>query len=217
MQVAYLPEEDVLQTTTCSAKDVHADIDGWRKAFTKELDSLDWLNVKTEMWENTLDVSKEEVSPSKDVIVKKPVGYGTHLKKGRVVVCTKFPTSTTWRGYVCKHTVISDVANAYFIASLQRWAVASWDVSTAFLYAQLREEHTVYCRLPNVLVRLGLVKSRCGLEVKQSSLLPEDITKGLGMCGPQEKRLLRVSKGAFGNGHMSMILLQLVSQSNLME
>ena len=119
---------------------------------------------------------------------------------------------------VCKHTVISDVANAYFIALLQRWAVASWDVSTAFLYAQLREEHTVYSRLPNVLVRLGLVRNRCGLEVKQSSLLPEDIiTKEPGMWGPQEKRLLRVSRGAFGNGHMSMILLQMVSQSNLME
>ena len=71
--------------------------------YKKELNSFDWLNVKTEMWENTLDVSKEEISPGKDVMVKKPVGCGTHLKKGRVVVCAKFPTSTTWRGCVQTH------------------------------------------------------------------------------------------------------------------
>ena len=44
------------------------------------------------------------------------------------------------------------------LASLQKWAVASWDVSTAFLYAQLPEDHVVYCRPPNALVRLGLVQ-----------------------------------------------------------
>ena len=44
------------------------------------------------------------------------------------------------------------------LASLQRWAVASWDVSTAFLYAQLPEDHVVYCRPPNALIRLGLVQ-----------------------------------------------------------
>ena len=44
------------------------------------------------------------------------------------------------------------------LASLQQWAVASWDVSIAFLYAQLPEEHTVYCRPPNALVRLGPVQ-----------------------------------------------------------
>ena len=46
------------------------------------------------------------------------------------------------------------------LASLQEWAVASWDVSTAFLHAQLPEEHIVYCRPPNALVRLGLVQPR---------------------------------------------------------
>ena len=43
MQVKYLPEEEVLQTTTCSTKDIHEDIDGWRQAFAKELDSFDRL------------------------------------------------------------------------------------------------------------------------------------------------------------------------------
>ena len=71
----------------------------------------------------------------------------------------KFPTSTTSRRHMCKHTVTSDVANALVsLASLQRWAVASWDVSTAFLYAQLPEDHIAYCSPPNVLVRLGLVE-----------------------------------------------------------
>ena len=55
MKEVYLPEEEVLQTTTCSTRDLHEDIEGWRKAFTKELDSFDRLNVKTDVWENTLD------------------------------------------------------------------------------------------------------------------------------------------------------------------
>ena len=54
MKEMYLPEEEVLQTTTCSTKDIHQDIEGWRKAFTKELDSLDRQNVKTDVWENAL-------------------------------------------------------------------------------------------------------------------------------------------------------------------
>ena len=80
MKEVYLPEEEVLQTTTCSTRDLNEDIEGWRK-----------------------------------------------------------------------RTLIS-------LASLQGWAVASWDVSTAFLYAQLPEDHVVYCRPPNALIRLGLVQ-----------------------------------------------------------
>ena len=67
----------------------------------------------------------------------------------------------------------SDAENANITSVLARiWAVASWDVSTAFLYAQLPEDHIVYCRPPNALVRLGLVqpgvvwklnKALCGL------------------------------------------------------
>ena len=94
MKEVYLPEEEVLQTTTCSTRDLHEDIDsiieGWRKAFTKELDSFERLNVKTDVWENALDKSKVEILPGKVVMVKKPVGDGTHLKKGRVVVCGTF-------------------------------------------------------------------------------------------------------------------------------
>ena len=48
------------------------------------------LNVKTDVWENTLDKAKVEILPGKVVMVKKPIGDGTHLKKGRVVVCGNF-------------------------------------------------------------------------------------------------------------------------------
>ena len=44
------------------------------------------------------------------------------------------------------------------LASLHGWSVARWDVSTAFLFASLPEGQDVYCRPPNVLVRLGLVQ-----------------------------------------------------------
>ena len=91
-------------------------------------------------------------------MVKKPIGDGTHLKKGRVVVCGNFQqvqpgeeTCANTPSFPMLRTLIS-------LASLQRWAVASWDVSTAFLYAQLPEDHVVYCRPPNALIRLGLVQ-----------------------------------------------------------
>ena len=71
MKEVYLPEEEVLQTTTCSTRDLNEDIEGWRKAFTKELDSFDRLNVKTDVWENALDKSKVEILPGKVVMVKK--------------------------------------------------------------------------------------------------------------------------------------------------
>ena len=153
MKEVYLPEEGVLQTTTCSTRDLHEDIEGWRKAFTKELDSFDRLNVKTDVWESTLDKTKVEILPGKVVTVKKPIGDGTHLKKGRVVVCGNFQqvqpgeeTCANTPSFPMLRTLISS-------ASLQGWAVASWDVSTAFLYAQLPEDHIVYCRPPNALVR----------------------------------------------------------------
>ena len=120
--------------------------------------SFDRLNVKTDVWESTLDKSQVEILPGKVVMVKKPIGNGTHLKKGRVVVCGNFQqvqpgeeTCANTPSFPMLRTLIS-------LASLQGWAVASWDVSTAFLYAQLPEDHIVYCRPPNALVRLGLVQ-----------------------------------------------------------
>ena len=90
LQTQYVNEEEVLQTTTCSTKDLQEDMEGWKKAFTKELDSFERLNVKTDVWENTLDLRNVEILPGKVVMVKKPIGDGTQLKKGRVVVCGNF-------------------------------------------------------------------------------------------------------------------------------
>ena len=49
LQTQCVNEEEVLQTTTCSTKDLQEDMEGWKKAFTKELDSFERLNVKTDM------------------------------------------------------------------------------------------------------------------------------------------------------------------------
>ena len=91
-------------------------------------------------------------------MVKKPNGDGTHKKKARVVVCGNFqqvqPGEET-----CANTPSFPMLRVLVsLASLHGWSVASWDVSTAFLYASLPEEQEVYCRPPNVLVRLGLVQ-----------------------------------------------------------
>ena len=169
----------MLQTTTCSTKDLHEDIDGWRKAFTKELDSLDWLKVKTNVWESALDVSKEEVPPSRDVMVKKPVGDGTHLKKGRVVVCGNFQQVQPGED-TCKHTVVSDVANAYFVGVIATLGSSVMGCVNSILVRPVAGR--AYCVLQTAkrIGEVGSCKTRCGSEVKQTSLRPEDITKGLG-------------------------------------
>ena len=46
LQTQYVNEEEVLQTTTCSTKDLQEDMEGWKKAFKNELNSFDRLNVK---------------------------------------------------------------------------------------------------------------------------------------------------------------------------
>ena len=102
---------------------------------------------------------EEEVPPSRDVMVKKPVSDGTHLKKGRVVVCGNFQEVQPGED-TCKHTVISDVANAYFIGVIATLGSSVMGCVNSILVRPVagRTEHTVSCRLPNVLVRLGLVK-----------------------------------------------------------
>ena len=91
-------------------------------------------------------------------MVKKPNGDGTHKKKARVVVCGNFqqvqPGEET-----CANTPSFPMLRVLVsLASLHGWSAASWEVSTAFLYASLPEEQEVYCRPPNVLLRLGLVQ-----------------------------------------------------------
>ena len=83
-------EEEVLQTTTCTPKDTHADIQGWTTAFEVELLSFLTLDVKIDVHEDTLDPRRVTILPGKAVMVKKPNGDSTHKKKARVVVCGNF-------------------------------------------------------------------------------------------------------------------------------
>ena len=48
-------EEEVLQTSTCTPKDIYADIQGWTTAFEVELFSFLTLDVKIDVHEDTLD------------------------------------------------------------------------------------------------------------------------------------------------------------------
>ena len=153
-----LDEEEVLQTTTCTPKDIYTDLKGWTTAFEVELFSFQTLDVKLDVREDTLDLRRVTILPGKAVMVKKPNGDGTHKKKARVVVCGNFqqvqPGEET-----CANTPSFPMLRVLVsLASLHGWSVASWDVSTAFLYASLPEDQEVYCRPPNVLVRLGLVQ-----------------------------------------------------------
>ena len=135
--VEILEDDEVLQTTTCTPKDIDKDPEGWRLAFQAELDSFDRLGVMDSVPLNTLDTSSLDILPCKVVMVKKPQGDGTHKKKGRVVVCGNFQqvqpgeeTCANTPSFPMLRTLIS-------LASLYEWAVESWDVSTAFLYAPL--------------------------------------------------------------------------------
>ena len=156
--VEIVEDEEILQTTTCTPKDIDKDPEGWKVAFRDELDSFDRLDVMDSVPLNTLDTSTLDILPCKVVMVKKPQGDGTHRKKGRVVVCGNFQqvqpgeeTCANTPSFPMLRTLIS-------LAALYKWAVESWDVSTAFLYAPLIEKRDVYCKPPQVLVKLGLVK-----------------------------------------------------------
>ena len=156
--VEIVEDEEILQTTTCTPKDIDKDPKGWKVAFQDELDSFERLDVMDPVPLNTLDTSTLDILPCKVVMVKKPQGDGTHRKKGRVVVCGNFQqvqpgeeTCANTPSFPMLRTLIS-------LAALYKWAVESWDVSTAFLYAPLIEKRDVYCRPPQVLVKLGLVQ-----------------------------------------------------------
>ena len=156
--VEIVEDEEVLQTTTCTPKDIDKDPVGWKEAFQAELDSFDRLEVMESVKMNTLETTSLDILPCKVVMVKKPLGDGTHKKKGRVVVCGNYQqvqpgeeTCANTPSFPMLRTLIS-------LASLYMWAVESWDVSTAFLYAPLIEKRDVYCKPPQVLVKLGLIQ-----------------------------------------------------------
>ena len=153
--VEVVEDEEVIQTTTCTPKDIDKDPEGWKLAFKAELDSFDRLDVMDSVPLNSLDTTSVEILPCKVVMVKKPLGDGTHKKKGRVVVCGNFQqvqpgeeTCANTPSFPMLRTLIS-------MAALYGWAVESWDVSTAFLYAPLIEKRDVYCKPPQVLVNWG--------------------------------------------------------------
>ena len=70
--VEILEDEEVLQTTTCTPKDIDKDPKGWKVAFREELDSFDRLDVMDAVPLNTLDTSAVDILPCKVVMVKKP-------------------------------------------------------------------------------------------------------------------------------------------------
>ena len=157
--VEILGDEEVLQTTTCTPKDIYKNILGWTVGFEVEHSfSFLSLDVKTDVHESILDLRKVTILPGKAVMVKKPNGNGTHKIRARVVVCGTFqqvqPGEET-----CANTPFFPMLRVFVsMVSLHGWSVARWDISTAFLYASLPEGQEVYCRPPNVLVRLGLVQ-----------------------------------------------------------
>ena len=90
-----LNEEEVLQTTTCTPKDIYTDIKGWTTAFEAELFSFQTLDVKIDVKEDALDLRRVTILPGKAVKVKKPNGDGTHKKEGPSSGLWKFSTGST--------------------------------------------------------------------------------------------------------------------------
>ena len=154
--VEIVEDEEVIQTTTCTPKDIDKDPEGWKLAFKAELDSFDRLDIMDSVPLNSLDTTSVEILPCKVVMVKKPPGDGTHKKKGRVVVCENFQQVQPGEETCANTPSLPMLRTLISMAALYGWAVESWDVSTAFLYAPLIEKRDVYCKPPRVLVKLGL-------------------------------------------------------------
>ena len=68
--VEVIDDEEVLQTITCTPKDIEKDPKGGYTAFDVELDSLRRLDVMTPIQQRLLDLSKIEILPCKVVMVK---------------------------------------------------------------------------------------------------------------------------------------------------
>ena len=144
------------------------------QAFTKEIDSFERLNVKTDVLENALD-RQGRILPGKVVMAKKPLGDGTPLKKRKGCCVSKFPTSRTRRLYVCEHAAISDVANVDLIGVI---ATLGSSVMGCFnsipLRTITRRPHCVLQATKHI-SEVGSCETRCGLEIEKSTLWFEDI------------------------------------------
>ena len=134
-----IDDEEISQTTTCTPRDIDKDPKGWYTAFDIELESFRHLDVMVPTQQRLLDLANIEILPCKVVMVNKPNGDGTHKKKGRVVVCGNFQLVQLGEE-ICANTPSFPMLRTLIsLASLCGWAVESWDVSIAFLYAPLIE------------------------------------------------------------------------------
>ena len=134
--------EQVLQTNTCTPRDIISDNPEWTKAFEVELDSFLRMDVKWDEHESAFDLMAITILLGKVVMVKKLNGNGTH-ERTRVVVCGNFQQvqpgeETSAHTHTHTHTPSFPMLRVLItMASLHGWSVVSWDVSTAFLDAPL--------------------------------------------------------------------------------
>ena len=121
--IEILDEDKILQTTTCTPKDIYSNIKGWTTAFEVELFPFLTLDVKIDVHEDALDLRRVTILPEKAVMVKKPNGDGTHKKKARVVVWKLSAGSTRGRN-MRQYSITSDVA-CPCLDGLSSWVVCS--------------------------------------------------------------------------------------------
>ena len=64
--VEIIDDEEVLQTTTCTPKDIEKDPKGWYTAFDVELDLFRRLDVMIPIQQRLLDLAKIEILPLRE-------------------------------------------------------------------------------------------------------------------------------------------------------
>ena len=79
--IEILEEEEVLQTTTCTPKNIYSDIKGWTTAFEVEILSFLSLDAKIDVHESTLDLRRVTILPGKAVMVTKNQMEMEHIRR----------------------------------------------------------------------------------------------------------------------------------------
>ena len=151
-------EEQVLQTRVIPTEEVKQDLEKWKPAFEKEVNSLisgPVVPVSAKEVQDMKDKGMEiEILPMKAIASKKP----PDRLKARIVVCGNFSEQPEGENISVGGACAQAIRCVCHTAAVRRWGLGSIDVTGAFLQAPRRPRNKVtLTEPPSVLKDMQLV------------------------------------------------------------
>jgi len=151
-------EEQVLQTRVIPMEEVRQDLERWKPAFEKEVNSLvggPVVPVDAKEIQEMKDKGMElEILPMKAIASKKP----PDRLKARIVVCGNFSEQPEGENISVGGACAQAIRCVCHTAAMRRWGLGSIDVTGAFLQAPRRPRNKVtLTEPPSVLKEMNLV------------------------------------------------------------